>query len=119
VVLRGGFAHKTLCQVAGNIPPEKPAVAAAPIDYQALTTPLPHAEAKEAEVEGHLVHIHKEFPQPSNQLIGHIGLMVDLLKNEAGEGVLKQMQLVTGWLETQFACQLTVQLVHLPVMAVV
>lgn len=108
----GGFAHKTLCQVACNIPQEETAVAAVPIDYQALTTLLPHVEAKEVEVVGYLVHIHKEFPQPSNPLIGHIGLMVDLLKNEAGEGVLKQMQLATDWVETQFACQLTVQVVH-------
>lgn len=115
----GGFSHKTLCQVACKIPVET-AVAAVLVECQALINLLPCVAAKEVEVEvvGYLICIHKEFPQPSNQLIGHIDLMVDLPKNEVGEGVVKQMQVVIDWLETQLACQLTVQVVHLPVMAV-
>lgn len=100
----GGFAHKTLFQVACKILPVKTAVAAVLVECQGLKTLLPHEEAKEVEVVGYLTRIHKEFPQPSNQLIGHIGLMVELQENEAGEGVLKQMQLVIDWLETQHAC---------------
>lgn len=105
----GGFAHKTLCQVACKIPVET-AVAAALVEGQALINLLSRVEAKEVEVEvaGYLTRIHKEFPQPSNQLIGHIGLIVDMPKNEAGEGEVKQMQLVIDWLEIRFACQLAV-----------
>ncbi|TKY62809.1 hypothetical protein E2542_SST12669 [Spatholobus suberectus] len=42
VVLMGGFAHKTLCQVACKILPAKTAVAAVLVECQALITLLQH-----------------------------------------------------------------------------
>lgn len=72
-----GFAHKTLCLVACKILQSVTAAAAVlaePVtavtvmaECRASITLLPHVEAKEVVVVGYSIHIHKEFPQPSNQ----------------------------------------------------